>query len=74
MSHKAERKIASMGPVQIHPIAAYSIAVLYIIALTVVSGDDVILQKRVSQSYEQNKKNEFLNFSRPEISKKKNKN
>ncbi|KAK6635196.1 hypothetical protein RUM44_000447 [Polyplax serrata] len=35
-----------MGPIQIHPIAAYSIAVLYIIALTVVSGDDVILQKR----------------------------
>lgn len=37
-----------MGLTQIQLIVVYSIAVVYAVALTYVSGDDVILQKRVS--------------------------
>lgn len=40
-----------MGLTQIQLIVVYSIAVVYAVALTYVSGDDVILQKRVRKFF-----------------------
>lgn len=41
----------SMGMTQVQLILVYSVAVIYAVALTYVSGDDVILQKRVRNSF-----------------------